>query len=45
MTERLVDMAAIAWGLDPFETRRRDHGTEDIYSHLSPSGDRFERRG
>jgi hypothetical protein len=34
VTERLVDMAAIAWGLDPFETRRRDHGTED--RHLFP---------
>jgi carbon-monoxide dehydrogenase large subunit len=43
VTERLVDMAAIASGLDPFEIRRRNYVTQDMYPHVSPSGYRFER--
>lgn len=43
VTERLVDLAAETLGLDPFEIRRRNYVTDDMYPHTTPSGYRFER--
>ena len=43
VTERLVDMAAARVGLDPFEIRRRNTITDDMYPHTTPSGYVFER--
>ena len=42
VTERLVDMAAAAIGLDPFAMRARNVVTADMYPHTSPTGYRFE---
>jgi aerobic carbon-monoxide dehydrogenase large subunit len=42
-TERLVDLAAQALDLDPFEIRRRNYVTVDMYPHTTASGYRFER--
>ncbi|AMB46671.1 xanthine dehydrogenase family protein molybdopterin-binding subunit [Methylobacterium sp. AMS5] len=43
VTERLVDLAADRLGLDPFEIRRRNTITDDMYPHTTPSGYRFEK--
>ena len=43
VTERLVDMAARKVGLDPFEIRRRNYITQDMYPHRTPGGYLFER--
>jgi carbon-monoxide dehydrogenase large subunit len=43
VTERLVDKAAAALGLDPVELRRRNLVPDDAYPHVSPSGDKFEQ--
>ncbi|WP_018262721.1 xanthine dehydrogenase family protein molybdopterin-binding subunit [Methylobacterium sp. WSM2598] len=43
VTERLVDLAAERVGLDPFEIRRRNYVTQDMYPHTTASGYRFER--
>jgi len=42
-TERLVDLAAQALDIDPFEIRRRNYVTADMYPHTTASGYRFER--
>jgi carbon-monoxide dehydrogenase large subunit len=42
-TERLVDLAAQRLALDPFEIRRRNYVTDDMYPHTTASGYRFER--
>ncbi|KIZ40751.1 MULTISPECIES: xanthine dehydrogenase family protein molybdopterin-binding subunit [Rhodopseudomonas] len=42
-SERLVDLAAQKLGLDPFEIRRRNYVTDDMYPHTTASGYRFER--
>ncbi len=42
-TERLVDLAARRLGIDPFEIRRRNYVTSDMYPHTTASGYRFER--
>jgi carbon-monoxide dehydrogenase large subunit len=43
VTERLVDLAAARLGLDPFEIRRRNYITQDMYPYTTPGGYRFER--
>lgn len=43
VTESLVDAAARKLGLDPFEIRRRNIITEDMYPYTSPTGYKFER--
>ncbi|SFV27071.1 xanthine dehydrogenase family protein molybdopterin-binding subunit [Hyphomicrobium facile] len=43
VTERLVDLAGARVGLDPFEIRRRNYVTQDMYPHKTPSGYSFER--
>src|SRR5262249_49583849 len=43
VTETLVDAAARRLGLDPFEIRRRNIITQDMYPYTSPTGYRFER--
>lgn len=43
VTERLVDLAARDLGLDPFEMRRRNYVTDEMYPHKTPSGYTFER--
>lgn len=42
VTERLVDMAALRVGLDPFEMRARNVIPDDAYPCASPSGFKFE---
>jgi carbon-monoxide dehydrogenase large subunit len=42
-TERLVDLAARKLDLDPFEIRRRNYITSDMYPHTTATGYRFER--
>ncbi|EFI51265.1 xanthine dehydrogenase family protein molybdopterin-binding subunit [Afipia sp. 1NLS2] len=42
VTERLVDMAALRAGLDPFEMRARNFIPDDAYPCASPSGFKFE---
>ncbi|NVN88313.1 MAG: xanthine dehydrogenase family protein molybdopterin-binding subunit [Rhodopseudomonas sp.] len=42
-TERLVDLAAKKLGLDPFEIRRRNYVTDEMYPHTTATGYRFER--
>jgi carbon-monoxide dehydrogenase large subunit len=42
-TERLVDLAAKKLDLDPFEIRRRNYVTDDMYPHTTASGYKFER--
>jgi carbon-monoxide dehydrogenase large subunit len=42
-TERLVDLAAKRLNLDPFEIRRRNYVTSDMYPHTTATGYRFER--
>lgn len=43
VTERLVDMAAMRVGLDPFEMRARNLIPDDAYPCASPSGYKFEK--
>ena len=43
VTETLVDRAARKLGLDPFEIRRRNVITQDMYPYTSPTGYKFER--
>jgi carbon-monoxide dehydrogenase large subunit len=43
VTESLVDRAARKIGLDPFEIRRRNIITQDMYPYTSPTGYKFER--
>jgi carbon-monoxide dehydrogenase large subunit len=43
VTERLVDLAARELDLDPFEIRRRNYVTDDMYPHKTPSGYMFEK--
>lgn len=43
VTESLVDKAAQKLGLDPFEMRRRNIVTQDMYPYTSPTGYKFER--
>ncbi len=43
VTEALVDAAARKLGLDPFEIRRRNIVTQDMYPYTSPTGYKFER--
>ena len=43
VTETLVDRAARKVGLDPFEMRRRNIITQDMYPYTSPTGYKFER--
>lgn len=43
VTERLVDLAARELDLDPFEIRRRNYVTDDMYPHKTPSGYTFEK--
>ncbi|MGB4865153.1 MAG: xanthine dehydrogenase family protein molybdopterin-binding subunit [Hyphomicrobium sp.] len=43
VTEHLVDLAGERIGLDPFEIRRRNYVTQNMYPHTTPSGYRFER--
>ena len=43
VTERLVDMAAVKLGLDPFAMRRRNYVTQDMYPHKTASGYQLER--
>ncbi len=43
MTEGLVDDVARRVGLDPFEIRRRNIITQDMYPYTSPTGYKFER--
>ncbi len=43
VTEALVDKAARKLGLDPFEMRRRNVVTQDMYPYISPTGYKFER--
>lgn len=43
VTERLVDMAAMRLGLDPFAIRRRNVIRDDMYPYTSPTGYKFER--
>ncbi|MCJ2026944.1 xanthine dehydrogenase family protein molybdopterin-binding subunit [Methylobacterium sp. J-067] len=43
VTERLVDLVAGELGLDPFEIRRRNYVTDDMYPHKTPSGYTFEK--
>jgi carbon-monoxide dehydrogenase large subunit len=42
-TERLVDLAARTLNQDPFEIRRRNYVTSDMYPHTTASGYKFER--
>ena len=43
VTETLVNHAARKLGLDPFEIRRRNIITQDLYPYTSPTGYKFER--
>jgi carbon-monoxide dehydrogenase large subunit len=43
VTESLVDGAARKLGLDPFDIRRRNIVTQDMYPYTSPTGYEFER--
>jgi carbon-monoxide dehydrogenase large subunit len=43
VTERLVDMAALKTGRDPFELRRQNVIRDDMYPYTSPTGYKFER--
>ncbi len=43
VTEHLVDKAARALGLDPFEIRRRNIVTQDMYPHTTATGYILER--
>ena len=43
VTETLVDRAARKLGLDPFEIRRRNIITQEMYPYTSPTGYKFER--
>jgi CO/xanthine dehydrogenase Mo-binding subunit len=43
VTEHLVDMAAQALGLDPFEIRRRNVVTQNMYPHTTATGYILER--
>ncbi|MET4154915.1 xanthine dehydrogenase family protein molybdopterin-binding subunit [Bradyrhizobium barranii] len=42
VTERLVDMAAVKVGLDPFAIRAQNVIADDAYPQTSPTGYRFE---
>jgi carbon-monoxide dehydrogenase large subunit len=41
--ERMVDLAAARFGLDPFEIRRRNYVSDDMYPHTTATGYKFER--
>ncbi|MBL8884192.1 MAG: xanthine dehydrogenase family protein [Hyphomicrobium sp.] len=43
VTEYLVDLAARKVGLDPFEIRRRNYLTQDMYPHTTATGYQIER--
>jgi len=43
VTEHLVDLAAVALDLDPFEIRRRNIVTQDMYPHKTATGYILER--
>jgi aerobic carbon-monoxide dehydrogenase large subunit len=43
VTEALIDSLARRLGLDPFEIRRRNIITRDMYPYTSPTGYKFER--
>jgi carbon-monoxide dehydrogenase large subunit len=43
VTESLVDSIGRRLGLDPFEIRRRNIITQDMYPYTSPTGYKFER--
>jgi len=43
VTEHLVDRAALALGLDPFDMRQRNVVTADMYPHKTPTGYILER--
>jgi carbon-monoxide dehydrogenase large subunit len=43
VTERLLDMAAMKAGFDPFEIRRKNVIRDDMYPYTSPTGYKFER--
>ncbi|HEX6001890.1 MAG TPA: xanthine dehydrogenase family protein molybdopterin-binding subunit [Hyphomicrobiaceae bacterium] len=43
VTETLVDATGRKLGLDPFEIRRRNIVTQDMYPYTSPTGYKFER--
>jgi len=43
VTEHMVDLAARALNLDPFEIRRRNVVTKDMYPHTTPTGYILER--
>src|ERR1700722_7068662 len=43
VTESLVDAVGRRLGLDPFEIRRRNIITQDMYPYTSPTGYKFER--
>lgn len=43
VTEHLIDKAARALDIDPFEIRRRNVVTQDMYPHTSPTGFIMER--
>lgn len=43
VTESLVDRVARQIGIDPFEIRRRNIITQDMYPYTSPTGYKFER--
>lgn len=43
VTESLIDRAARRLGLDPFEFRRRNIVTRDMYPYTSPTGYKFEQ--
>jgi aerobic carbon-monoxide dehydrogenase large subunit len=43
VTESLIDSIARRLGLDPFEIRRRNIITQEMYPYTSPTGYKFER--
>jgi carbon-monoxide dehydrogenase large subunit len=43
VTESLIDSIGLRLGLDPFEIRRRNIITQDMYPYTSPTGYKFER--
>lgn len=43
VTESLIDAIGRRLGLDPFEIRRRNIITQDMYPYTSPTGYKFER--
>ncbi|HRF08276.1 MAG TPA: xanthine dehydrogenase family protein molybdopterin-binding subunit [Xanthobacteraceae bacterium] len=43
VTESMMDRVAQQLGMDPFEIRRRNIVTQDMYPYTSPAGYKFER--